>query len=135
MAVLQEVVGHVREDRVGPQQILSADHQTVPEAGVPRKNAVKRVGQIAIQITVIPNSDAVILHAPAVHVVAVIDEDLVVAGIGCFQLNPVRQLTLEADGILVSPRDLEAWIVEADAVSDAGSKAQARAGWSYKPIR
>src|SRR5262245_23166968 len=49
-AVLNEVVGHVLEDRIGPQQILSADRGAVSETGIERKDIEKRIRQIAIQI-------------------------------------------------------------------------------------
>ena len=104
---MNEVIGDVPENRVRPQQVLGADRTRVAEAGVLRKDSEERIRQIAIQITVIYETLIVVLQAPAVHVVAVVYVDLIVARIGGLRHNSARQFMLESNGVLISPRNLE----------------------------
>ena len=56
---------------------------------------------------------------------AEVDVDLIVARIRGLSQNSTRQFMLESEGILISPRNLEARRIEADTATDIGRQAQA----------
>src|SRR5262245_885020 len=134
-AVLNEVVGDILENRVRPQQVLGADRRRVAEAGVLRKDTEKRIRQIAIQVTVIREAYHVVPQAPAVHVVTVVYVDLIVARIGGLRHNSARQFMLESQGVLISPRNLEARRIETGAATNTGRQTQARSACRSQSIR
>src|SRR5262249_22169400 len=87
------------------------------------------------QIAVIRETSTVVLQAPTVHVVAVVNVDLIVARIRGLRQNSTRQFVLESEGILISPRNLEVRRVETGAASDTSRQAQTRAGCANQSIR
>src|SRR5262245_37377056 len=123
--VLYEVVGQIREDRIRSQQVLGGDTRIATDAG-PRNDSEKRVRELPIQIAVVCKPYSVVLKAPAVHVVTVVDKDLIVTGIRRLKHNSARNFTLESDRVLIGPWNLKSSRVEADAVSDVGRQPSSR---------